>query len=136
MPDDAPDSTPSGSEPSDSAPSDSAPSGSDPGGSDPGGSDPRDDRPRRTPTYTAVQALRAMLNLPPDPSDEEPGDNEPDENQPGEDPNPQPWVVFQVCELESQDCASLGKTDDGGPRTAVCRGLSAVCHPPSAVVAR
>ena len=75
MPDDAPDSTPSGSEPS--------------------GSDPRDDRPRRTPAYTAVQALRAMLGPPPDPSDEEPGDNQPGEDQPGEDqpgedPNPQP----------------------------------------------
>ena len=70
MPDDAPDSTPSGSEPSDSAPS---------------GSDPRDDRPRSTPVRTAVQALRAMLGPPPDPSDEEPGENQPDE-----DPNPQP----------------------------------------------
>ena len=27
--------------------------------------DPRDDRPRRTPAYTAVQALRAMLGSPP-----------------------------------------------------------------------
>ena len=75
MPDDAPDSTPSGSEPNDSAPS---------------GSDPRDDRPRRTPAYTAVQALRAMLDLPPDPSDNQPGDNQPDENQPDENPDPQP----------------------------------------------
>ena len=47
-----------------------------------------------------------------------------------------PLIAFQSCELKSQDFVPFGKTTDGGPQTAGSRRSSAVCRPPTAVVAR